>query len=81
MRSLKESWACTTPAPTHGCRPSSPAPASTSFDPAELRRLLEPDHPELRARLLGVLQRPDFALGRDETTSAYRARVRQWCKV
>ena len=60
-----------------------PAPGepTTVFDPAELRRLLEPDHAELRAGVLAVLQRPELEPVREEGTKAYRARVRAWCRM
>jgi acyl-CoA oxidase len=54
--------------------------APTEFDAAELERVLDPDHRALRARVLAVLARPDFALVPVEGTDAHRARVRQWCQ-
>jgi acyl-CoA oxidase len=58
-----------------------PAPgAPTGFDPAELYTLLDPEHAELRARVLDLLQLPEFSLLQDERTTLYRARVRGWCK-
>jgi acyl-CoA oxidase len=56
-------------------------PPAPRFDPAEVNRLLDPDHRELRARVLEILTQPAFALTRDEDTAAYRARVHAWCRA
>jgi acyl-CoA oxidase len=66
--------------------PQTEAPAAvpgapTGFDPEEIRRLLDPDHVELRRRVLDVLERPELEPVRDQSSSAYRARVRGWCRV
>src|SRR5690606_27997720 len=47
---------------------------------AALNKLLDPTHRPLRARVLRLLQRPEFALVHDEETYAYRARVHAWCR-
>jgi acyl-CoA oxidase len=51
------------------------------FEPADVNRLLDPDHPELRQRVLAVLTRPEFALTQDGDIAAYRARVHAWCRA
>jgi acyl-CoA oxidase len=51
------------------------------FQPRHIQRLLDPDHPELRARVLDILTRPAFALVQDDDTAAYRARVLAWCRA
>ena len=59
--------------------PHEPA-AARPFDPAALEKVLDPTHRPLRARVLRLLQRPEFALLHDEDTVAYRARVHAWCR-
>jgi acyl-CoA oxidase len=54
--------------------------APAAFDPSELGRMLEPDHPGLRARVLDVLRRRSFAPIREGSSHVYRARVREWCR-
>jgi acyl-CoA oxidase len=50
------------------------------FDPAALEKVLDPTHRELRARVLRLVQQPEFALGYEEDGVAYRARVHAWCR-
>lgn len=50
------------------------------FDSAALRRFLDRDHFDIRARVLDLLSGPGFERASDETHDAYRERVLRWCK-
>jgi acyl-CoA oxidase len=51
------------------------------FDPTVLRRQLEGDRVELRARVLEILARPEFEPPLAEPTAEFRERVLAWCRT
>ena len=58
-----------------------PDPGEPRFDAAELGRLLDGPHGEVKARLRSVLSRPEFALEPCDSLAQERDRVRGWLAV